>query len=86
MYALLLGNEIERVSEEKDLGVTIDEELTFEKHAQEKIKKVNSTFAAIRRSFQIFKGGYFSTSLQIHGKIPSGLCTLSLGSIQKGDN
>jgi hypothetical protein len=28
----LLGNEIERVSEEKDIGVTIDEELTFEKH------------------------------------------------------
>ena len=44
----LLGNEIERVSEEKDIGVTIDEELTFEKHAQEKIKKANSTCAAIR--------------------------------------
>jgi 1-aminocyclopropane-1-carboxylate deaminase/D-cysteine desulfhydrase-like pyridoxal-dependent ACC family enzyme len=43
----LLGNEIERVSEEKDIGVTIDEELTFEKHAQEKSKKANSTFAAI---------------------------------------
>ena len=51
----LLGNEIERVSEEKDIGVTIDEELTFEKHAQEKIKKANSTCAAIRRSFKYLK-------------------------------
>jgi hypothetical protein len=51
----LLGNEIERVSEEKDIGVTIDEELTFEKHAQEKSKKANSTFAAIRRSFKYLK-------------------------------
>ena len=44
----LLGHEIERVGEEKDIEVTIDEELTFEKHAQEKSKKANSTFAAIR--------------------------------------
>ena len=51
----LLGNEIERVSEEKDIGVIIDEELTFEKHAQEQIKKANSTFAAIRRSFKYLK-------------------------------
>ena len=32
----LLGHEIERVGEEKDIEVTIDEELTFEKHVQEK--------------------------------------------------
>ena len=51
----LLGNEIERVSEEKDIGVTIDDELTFEKHAKEKIKKANSSFAAIRRSFKYLK-------------------------------
>ena len=36
----LLGHEIERVSEEKDIEVTIDEELTF---------------AAIRRSFKYLK-------------------------------
>jgi CRISPR/Cas system endoribonuclease Cas6 (RAMP superfamily) len=51
----ILGNEIERVSEEKDIGVTIDDELTFEKHTQEKIKKANSTFAATRRSFKYLK-------------------------------
>ena len=51
----LLGHEIERVSEEKDIEVTIDEELTFEKHVQEKSKKANSTFAAIRRSFKYLK-------------------------------
>ena len=51
----LLGHEIERVSEEKDIEVTIDEEMTFEKHVQEKSKKANSTFAAIRRSFKYLK-------------------------------
>ena len=47
-------------------------------------RKNHSTFAAIRRSFKYLKVDTF-LPLQIHGKIPSGLCKLSLGSIQKGD-
>lgn len=48
----LLGEYLERVQEEKDIGVIIDENLTFEKHICEKVKKANSTFAMIRRIFQ----------------------------------
>jgi len=37
---------------EKDVGVTIDENLSFEKHMTDKINKANSVLGAIRRSFQ----------------------------------
>ena len=48
----LLGQEIDLVEEEKDIGVIVDSELSFESHIYGKIKKANSTFAAIRRAFQ----------------------------------
>ena len=37
---------------EKDIGVYMDKDLSFEKHICEKVKKANSMFAIIRRSFQ----------------------------------
>jgi hypothetical protein len=40
------------VNEEKDIGVTIDLELSFDKHISEKVKKANSMCYIIRRSFQ----------------------------------
>ena len=42
---------IERVQEEKDIGVTIDSELTFERHICEKVNKATSIFGALRRAF-----------------------------------
>ena len=48
----LRGIDINKTTYEKDIGVIIDEKLDFEKHISEKIKKANSTFAIIRRSFQ----------------------------------
>ena len=39
------------VHEERDLGVVIDQDLTFEKHMLEKIKKANQKVGLIRRSF-----------------------------------
>ena len=36
---------------EKDIGVTIDPSLNFEKHINEKVNKANSIFAVIRRSY-----------------------------------
>ena len=44
-------SELEHVFEEKDLGVIIDSELKFEEHMSAKIKKANSIFGLIRRSF-----------------------------------
>lgn len=48
----LMGTSLEQVHEEKDIGVTIDENLTFESHISNKVKKANSMFSIIRRSFQ----------------------------------
>ena len=45
------GNELEHVFDEKDLGVTIDGELTFEEHIARKIRIANGIVGQIRRSF-----------------------------------
>jgi endonuclease/exonuclease/phosphatase family metal-dependent hydrolase len=44
--------ELKKIRSEKDLGVTIDNRLTFETHMWEKIKKANSIMATIRRTYQ----------------------------------
>ncbi len=40
-----------RVSEEKDLGVTIDDKLSFDQHINEKMKTANKFLETIRRNF-----------------------------------
>ena len=41
-----------QVSEEKDLGVTVDEKLNFYKHIEGKINKANQMLGIIRRTFK----------------------------------
>jgi hypothetical protein len=48
----LLGQDIETVTQEKDIGIIIDSELAFENHLCEKVKKATSIFAAMRRTFK----------------------------------
>lgn len=43
--------EIEHVFEEKDLGVTMDSELTFAEHITQKVRKASTLVGIIRRSF-----------------------------------
>ncbi len=43
--------ELEYVTKEKDLGVLVDDTLSFEQHAEESINKANRILAIIRRSF-----------------------------------
>ena len=43
---------LDQISEEKDIGVHIDDELSFNRHISEKIKKANSMAGIIRRSFK----------------------------------
>ena len=38
---------LERANEEKDIGVHIDHELSFDKHISEKVNKANSMFSSI---------------------------------------
>ena len=54
MYTMrykVYGNEMEHVFDEKDLGVTIDSQLTFEDHIACKVRIANSMVGLIRRSF-----------------------------------
>ena len=48
----LCGTELQKVTQEKDIGVTVDFKLTFERHIAEKVKKANQMFSMIRRTFQ----------------------------------
>ena len=47
----LFGQEIQKVSEEKDLGIYIDSQLNFKLHMDFKIKKANQMLGLINRSF-----------------------------------
>jgi hypothetical protein len=44
---------------EKDIGVVIDEELSFDKHICKKVSKANSIFAALRRTFRSLNADIF---------------------------
>ena len=46
------GNQLEHVFVEKDLGVLIDSDLTFEEHISKQVKKANSILGVIRRGFE----------------------------------
>ena len=48
----LLNTTLKQTDMEKDLGVYIDNNLTFEHHIYEKVKKANSMMAMIRRTFK----------------------------------
>ena len=47
----LIEVQLEHVFEEKDLGIIIDTDLTFDVHVSENIKKANNMLGLIRRSF-----------------------------------
>ena len=55
----LYGKELEHVSQEKDLGVTIDSHLTFEEHINLKIKSASTMAGLIRRTFSFLDGKMF---------------------------
>ena len=42
---------MKKVTEEKEVGVTFDENLMFEKHIAEKGKKANSMWRMLRKTF-----------------------------------
>ena len=44
-------NEIKRVSEEKDLGIVIDDKLRFQHHINQQTMKANQKLGMIKRSF-----------------------------------
>ena len=52
---------LESVTHEKDLGVTIDNKLTFSKHVQLRVNKANSVLGAIKNYFVTFDKQTFLT-------------------------
>ena len=55
----LKGQDIQLVDYEKDIGVTIESDLAFDKHISEKVNKANKMFALIRRSFEFLDEDMF---------------------------
>ena len=50
---------LEKFIEEKDIGVVIDSDFTFEKHINEKVNKANQMFATLRWTFQFMDKSTF---------------------------
>lgn len=55
----LCSNDLEHVPDEKDLGVTIDDELNFEEHISRKVRIANGIVGQIRRSFSFLNAETF---------------------------
>ena len=60
MKYYLRGEELQRVRHEKDIGVTIESDLSFDIHLSEKANKATSMFALIRRSFEFLDTEMFT--------------------------
>ena len=54
-------NPVMKTREEKDIGVIIDDKLSFEKHISEKVNTANSIMGVIRRAFQYLDSTTFKT-------------------------
>ncbi|XP_066913249.1 uncharacterized protein [Clytia hemisphaerica] len=55
------GRQLEHVFEEKDLGILIDSELTFEEHIAKQVKKANAILGIINRGFVNMSTSTFRT-------------------------
>ncbi len=55
----LSGHDLEKISSEKDIGIHIDQNLEFDIHISEKIKKASSMLALLRRTFQFLDKDIF---------------------------
>ena len=73
---------LERKDSFKDLGVVIDEKLTFRDHMHDKINQAYAMLGIIKRNFNYFT----ISSLQKYGKVSLGLyCSSVWVPYKKGD-
>ena len=63
-------NEINQLTEEKDLGILIDDKLKFQQHINQQTKKANQRLGMIKRHFIYMDKEMFST-IQKHSKATS---------------
>jgi hypothetical protein len=64
-------NEINQATEEKDLGVLIDDKLKFQQHINQQTKKANQRLRMIKRSFSYMEKEMFFNIIQKHSKATS---------------
>ena len=50
---------LQKATEEKDIGVIIDSDLSFERRISEKVNKANCIFVLLRRTFQFLDTEFF---------------------------
>lgn len=55
----LCGQQLEHIFEEKDLGIIVDSELSFDEHIRTKVRKANFMMALLRRAFTQLTGERF---------------------------
>jgi hypothetical protein len=60
---------MEETIAEKDVGVTIDNKLSFDKHIREKVNKANSIIGVIRHTFEYLDLKAFRIVLHLSGWI-----------------
>jgi hypothetical protein len=53
------GNTLQYTESEKDIGVTMDEKHSFDKHISEKVNKANSIIGIIRRTMEYMDNNSF---------------------------
>ena len=62
-YYMMKNHVLEHVFEERDLGVVIDSQLTFDEHINQKIKKANAMVGLIRRTFTYLEPLFFKKTV-----------------------
>ena len=70
----LQGQILQKVQDEKDIEVVIDDQLSFKSHMSEKVNKATSMFGLLRSTFQCLIQKMFHVTLQNIGKDSFGLC------------
>ena len=63
---ILNDTELQYAEHEKDIGVYIDDKLSFDKHISEKCKKASSMFGLIRRTFRFLDADMFKVLYKSH--------------------
>ena len=69
--------------DEKDIGVTIDNKLSFKKHIENKVAKANKMMGIIRRSFDYFDKKIVCSTVQDYSSSPFKVRSSCLFTIQE---
>ena len=76
----LHGHTLDTVEASKYLGVTISNNLTWDRHIDTTIGKCNKTLGFIRRNLRLHQTSEISSIyIYIHGETNNGVCTLRMG-------